>query len=228
MLLRTLAAGVLLGAVPAVAFAADRPVVVELFTSEGCSSCPPADAFLTDLARGRSDVLPLAFHVTYWNSLGWKDPFSTATATQRQARFGAKFGDGSYTPELVVDGRKGLVGSERGAAEAVIAAASGAKHTAALMTLRRQAAGLSIEVGEGTGSGRVVLVGFDPEHRTAVGRGENSGRTLIESNIVRSVRALAQWTGASLTLAAEMPDGQDAAVLLEAPDGSIIGAARLR
>ena len=67
----------------AAAAAATRPVVVELFTSEGCSSCPPADAFLTTLA-GRSDVLPLAFHVTYWNSLGWRDPYSSDTATSRQ------------------------------------------------------------------------------------------------------------------------------------------------
>lgn len=227
MLPRIAAIGLLLGWLPAMAVAAERPVVVELFTSEGCSSCPPADAFLTDLSRGHRDVLPLAFHVTYWNSLGWKDPFSTAAATQRQARYGSKFGDGSYTPEMVVDGRKGLVGSERGTAEAAIAAAASEDRTAAAMTLSRQAGGVSISVGQGTGSGRVVLVGFDPEHRTAVGRGENSGRTLTESNIVRSIRVIGQWTGASLTLAADAPEGQDAAVLLEASDGSIIGASRL-
>ena len=204
----------------------ERPVVVELFTSEGCSSCPPADAFLTELSRGRRDVLPLAFHVTYWNNLGWKDPFSTAAATQRQARYGAKFGDGSYTPEMVVDGRKGLVGSERGTAEAAISAAAGGR-TAAAMTLTRRSGGVSISVGAGSGSGRVILVGFDPEHRTAVGRGENSGRTLTESNIVRSIRSVGEWTGTPLSLAAEAPEGQEAAVLLEAPDGSIIGASRL-
>lgn len=227
MLLRVLATSVLLAWLPAMAAAAERPVVVELFTSEGCSSCPPADAFLTELSRGRRDVLPLAFHVTYWNSLGWKDPFSTSAATQRQARYGAKFGDGSYTPEMVVDGRKGLVGSERGTAEAAIAAAASGSRTAAAVTLNRQGSGISISVGQGSGSGRVILVGFDPEHRTAVGRGENSGRTLTESNIVRSIRSVGQWSGAPLTLAADAPEGQDAAVLLEAPDGSIIGASRL-
>lgn len=227
MLPRVLATGLFLGWLPSIAAAAERPVVVELFTSEGCSSCPPADAFLTELSRGRRDVLPLAFHVTYWNSLGWKDPFSMAAATQRQARYGSKFGDGSYTPEMVVDGRKGLVGSETGTAEAAIAAAESGGRTAATVTLSRQGGGVSIRVGEGSGSGRVVLVGFDPEHHTAVGRGENSGRTLTESNIVRSIRSVGQWTGAPLTLAADAPDGQDAAVLLEAPDGSIIGASRL-
>lgn len=227
MLPRILATGILLGWLPAMAAAAERPVVVELFTSEGCSSCPPADAFLTELRRGRREVLPLAFHVTYWNNLGWKDPFSMTEATQRQARYGAKFGDGSYTPEMVVDGRKGLVGSERSVAEAAIAAASSARYTATSMSLTRGADGLSIQVGEGSGNGRVVLVGFDPEHRTAVGRGENGGRTLTESNIVRSIRAIGHWTGAPLTLTTNIPEGQDAAVLLEAPDGSIIGASRL-
>lgn len=227
MLPRFLTIGVLLGWLPAMAIAAERPVVVELFTSEGCSSCPPADAFLTDLSHGHRDLLPLAFHVTYWNKLGWSDPFSTAAATQRQARYGAKFGDGSYTPEMVVDGRKGLVGSERGTAEVAIAAAARDSRTAAAVTVSRQAGGVSIRVGEGSGRGSVVLVGFDPEHRTAVGRGENGGRTLTESNIVRSIRVVGQWTGAPLTVVADAPDGQDAAVLLEASDGSIIGAARL-
>ena len=74
-----------------------RPVVVELFTSEGCSSCPPADRFLTELS-GRGDVLPLAFHVTYWNSLGWRDPYSFDGATARQASYAAHLGGGDYPP----------------------------------------------------------------------------------------------------------------------------------
>src|SRR6266481_1487491 len=93
--------------------AAERPVVVELFTSQGCSSCPPANAYLNEMVRERQDVLPLAFHVTYWDRLGWKDPFSLAAATERQARYGHRFGDGSYTPEIVVDGATSHVGSHR-------------------------------------------------------------------------------------------------------------------
>ena len=126
MSIRLLSLGLLAGCMPlaAAAAAAERPVVVELFTSEGCSSCPPADAYLTDLARGRRDVLPLAFHVTYWNSLGWRDPYSLDAATSRQSQYGSRFGDGSYTPEMVVDGQKGLVGSERGATSAVKVAGS--------------------------------------------------------------------------------------------------------
>ena len=228
MSIRLLSLGLLAGCMPlaAAAAAAERPVVVELFTSEGCSSCPPADAYLTDLARGRRDVLPLAFHVTYWNSLGWRDPFSLDAATSRQSQYGSRFGDGSYTPEMVVDGQKGLVGSERGEAEAAIASAERQDRTAAPVHLSRQGGRVEITVGAGSGSGRVLLVGFDPEHRTAVGRGENSGRTLTESNIVRSIRSVGQWTGAPLTLDEDAPAGQDVAVLMEAPGGAIIGAAR--
>ncbi len=226
MLIRLLSLSLLVGCMPLAAAAAERPVVVELFTSEGCSSCPPADAFLTDLARGRRDVLPLAFHVTYWNSLGWRDPYSLDAATSRQSQYGSRFGDGSYTPEMVVDGQKGLVGSERGEAEAAIASAERQDRTAAPVHLSRQGGHVSITIGAGSGSGRVLLVGFDPEHRTAVGRGENSGRTLTESNIVRSIRSVGQWTGAPLTLDEDAPAGQDVAVLMEAPGGAIIGAAR--
>src|SRR5271169_5117008 len=98
---------------PVAALAADRPVVVELFTSQGCSSCPPANVYLNELSKGRRDLLPLAFHVTYWDRLGWKDPFSLEAATERQYRYGHRFGDGSYTPEIVVDGTTSHVGSNR-------------------------------------------------------------------------------------------------------------------
>ena len=199
--------------------AATRPVVVELFTSEGCSSCPPADAFLTELARTRSDVLPLAFHITYWDQLGWKDPYGLAAATARQARYGARFGDGSYTPEMVVDGRKGLVGSDRRAADAAIAAAATEHGAAPNLAVTRTGSGLSIKIAGGHGPASIVLVGYDPQHQTIVGRGENSGRSLVESNIVRSLRTIGQWNGAPLTLAASAPAGAQAAVLLEAPNG---------
>src|SRR6201988_338190 len=103
--------GLIAGLYPAAALAAERPVVVELYTSQGCSSCPPADAYLSELSRDRRDVLPLAFHVTYWDGLGWRDPYSLEAATQRQAGYSALFGESAYTPEMVIDGQKGLVGS---------------------------------------------------------------------------------------------------------------------
>ncbi|WP_131196030.1 DUF1223 domain-containing protein [Lichenihabitans psoromatis] len=226
MLSRLFASGFALLLLPAAALTAERPVVVELFTSEGCSSCPPADAYLTDLSHAGRDVLPLAFHVTYWNGLGWRDPFSLDAATQRQARYGSRFGDGSYTPEMVVDGAHGFVGSERGAVGAAIREAR-QNRTAASVSVSRQDGQISIAVGAGSGTGRLLLIGFDTEHRTAVGRGENTGRTLTESNIVRSIRPVGQWSGAPVTFNAALPVGQDVAVILEAPDGRIVGATRL-
>src|SRR6266404_8350655 len=88
----------------------DKPVVVELFTSQGCSSCPPADALLGELAR-RDDVIALGFHISYWDSLGWKDPFSRPQSTERQRVYARLFGGQIYTPQLVVDGTIEMVGS---------------------------------------------------------------------------------------------------------------------
>jgi hypothetical protein len=226
MISRFLAVAALVVALPAVA-APERPVVLELFTSQGCSSCPPADAYLSELSHQRTDVLPLAFHVTYWNNLGWKDPYSLDVATQRQSEYGARFGDGSYTPEMVVDGKTGLVGSNRSAAEVAIQTAKQSGVTAAAVVAAQKGNAISITVGAGTGSARVLLIGYDSEHRTTVGRGENSGRTLIESNVVRSMEQIGEWNGAPLTLSVAMQAGEKAAVILEAPDGAIIGAARV-
>ena len=217
----------LAGLLPVAAAAAERPVVVELFTSQGCSSCPPANAFLNELARGRRDVLALAFHVTYWDRLGWKDPFSLNEATTRQDRYGHRFGDGSYTPEIVVDGATSHVGSRREDVGAAIEQARRTSETAAAISVSKEGNALAIEVGNGKGSGKVLLIGFDRDHRTAIRRGENGGRTLEEANVVRSIRAIGAWQGETLRLSEKVPEGEDVAVLLETPDGRIIGAARL-
>ena len=219
--------GLIAGLSPVAAFAAERPVVVELFTSQGCSSCPPANAYLNELSRDRRDILPLAFHVTYWDRLGWKDPFSLEVATQRQDRYGHRFGDGSYTPEMVVDGAAGMVGSARGDVASAIEKAKRTSRTAAAVSVVRNGEQVSIEVGSGSGNARVLLIGFDHEHSTAIGRGENSGRTLTEANVVRSFRPVGQWSGSQLRLSEPFPEGQDVAVVLEAPDGQIVGASRL-
>jgi hypothetical protein len=208
----------------AVASAGNRPVVVELFTSEGCSSCPPADAYLTELAHERRDVLALAFHVTYWNSLGWRDPYSLQIATQRQATYGALFGDGSYTPEMVIDGKRGVVGSNREDAERAIEAAK-SDSTFAGVEARREGNTISINLGSGSGSASVILVGLDAQRRTSVGRGENSGRTLTESNIVRSFTRIGTWDGSTETLRVPAPRGDRGAVILQSADGSIVGGA---
>jgi len=227
MFYRRLAALAFLGLTASAANAAERPIVVELFTSQGCSSCPPANAYLNELARRRADVLPLAFHVTYWDRLGWKDPFSIAEATSRQDVYGHRFGDGSYTPEIVVDGASSHVGSNREDVGAAIDAAKRQSTTAASLRVERAADGVSIDVGAGEGRGKLLLIGFDHDHTTAIRRGENGGRTLAEANVVRSVRSIGDWQGSSLTLREKFPEGEDVAVILQAPDGHIVGAARL-
>jgi hypothetical protein len=209
------------------ASAAERPVVVELFTSQGCSSCPPANAYLNEMARERQDVLPLAFHVTYWDRLGWKDPFSLDAATERQARYGHRFGDGSYTPEIVVDGATSHVGSHRDDVGSAIELAKQDSRTAAMVSVTKDGDQLAIVVGSGAGRGTVLLIGFDHDHATAIRRGENDGRTLQESNVVRSIRAIGNWEGSALRVSEKFPEGQDVAVILEAPDGKIVGASRL-
>jgi hypothetical protein len=216
----------LAGLAPAAATAADRPVVVELFTSQGCSSCPPANAYLNEMAKGRSDVLPLAFHVTYWDRLGWKDPFSLEAATVRQDRYGHRFGDGSYTPEIVVDGGSSHVGSRRDEVGPAIEAAKRDSKTAASVNVSKDGGNLVIEVGSGNGNAKVLLIGFDRYHQTAIRRGENGGHTLEEANAVRSIRAVGDWQGTSLRLNERFPEGEDVAVILEAPDGHIVGASR--
>jgi hypothetical protein len=219
--------GLVLGVIPAMAFGGERPVVVELFTSQGCSSCPPANAFLNEMSRGRPDVLPLAFHVTYWDRLGWKDPFSLEAATVRQDHYGHRFGDGSYTPEIVVDGMVGLVGSHRDEVNAAIEHAKRSQHTATDVKVDKAGENVAIRIGSGIGRGTVLLIGFDHEHTTKIGRGENGGRTLAESNVVRSIRPVGEWSGKPLEISEHFPEGQDAAVVIESADGGVVGAAKL-
>ena len=221
-----LLAALLVPALGASAAQAAAPVVVELFTSQSCSSCPPADALLAELSRTRPDILALDFHVTYWNRLGWKDPYSLPQATERQRRYAGLLGqEGMYTPQLVAGGRHQAVGSDRRAVLAAIAAA--ASDTAVPLRLARDAAGLVLDVGTGPGAGTLLLVGFDPAHTTRVAGGENGGRTLTEVNIVRSLVPAGPWHGAAATLHAPQPAGERTAALLQGDDGRILAAAVL-
>jgi hypothetical protein len=203
-----------------------RPVVLELFTSQGCSSCPPADALLAALAGTRDDVLALDFHVDYWNYLSWRDPFSSAAATQRQRRYAAALGTEVYTPQLVVDGQYQAVGSNRAAVLSAIATARAAILPGPALNFVPDDNGLTVDVGAGAGSGEVLLLGFDPQHVTEVGSGENAGRTLREVNVVRSMTPLGRWDGQSQRLHVARPAGDLQAVLVQAADGRILAAAR--
>lgn len=227
---RVLIAATALLAGPALAATPASPVVVELFTSEGCSSCPPADAFLREMAQHRADVLPLAWHITYWDSLGWRDPYALPQATQRQRDYDrARNGGEVYTPQMMVDGTDDVAGYDRPAVNAAIARATAwqATHPAVPLTVSQRQTEAVVQVGPGEGAGRLLLIGYDPEHQTPIARGENAGRTLVEANVVRSVSDLGAWTGAALQREAPLGAGERHAVLLQGEGGRFIAAAVL-
>ncbi len=221
----SLAALILALAVAATPAAADpRPVVVELFTSQGCSSCPPADALLGELAH-RNDVLPLGFHISYWDSLGWKDPLSRPSSTERQKAYARRFTDGRvYTPQMVVDGVSEMVGSDR---KAVLDAVHGAR-PAAIAPVSFADDRRSVAIGSGAGKGEIVLVRFVQRRTTHVGAGENTGRIANDFNGVETLTALGAWDGSAQRLEIEPPAaGEGLAVLVQAPDGHMLGAAMM-
>lgn len=221
---RILAAALALSSFAAPALAQGRPVVVELFTSQGCSSCPPADAFLNELA-GRKDVLALGFHVDYWDRLGWKDPLSTPGATMRQHDYATEFGRNEvFTPQMVIDGRRQAVGSNRGAVLQAIAESQ----PVSAAPVAFAADGRSVTVGAGTGSGKVLVIRYLARRTTQVQRGENAGRTAIDANGVEAIERAGDWTGQQLEIPiGRVEDGHGVAVLVQAEDGRILGAAAL-
>ena len=209
------------------AFAAPRPVVVELFTSQACSDCPPADALLKRVQAEDPDVLVLDLHVTYWDGVPWKDPFSLQSATDRQNYYAA-LGDSSevYTPEAVVDGEKQFVGSDSDTMAAAIehARMKIAAGRAVPVAVNAHGNDLSVHVGPAGDAGTVWLFGFDPSHTTNVLGGENGGATLSEVNVVRSISRLGVWTARPMIFNVNPPAGEKFAVLVQKQDGTILGA----
>lgn len=207
--------------------AAGRPIVVELFTSEGCSSCPPADALLAELAA-QPDVLALSLHIDYWDRLGWKDPYSSAEATERQRRY-ARLLDlgGVYTPQMVVDGRWQAVGSDRSAVENALAKARGGRAPVPMtLALDRGRAQVGLGAGGNAGPAAIWLIGFDRRRVDAIAGGENSGRTLTHVDVVRGFAKIGRFTGSASTIAVPVPWRADRiAAILQASDGRILGAA---
>jgi hypothetical protein len=209
------------------AAAQERTIVAELFTSEGCSSCPPADALLAELAT-RPDVLALSFHVDYWDRLGWKDPFSSPAATERQQRYAGLLKLATvYTPQLIVDGKWQAVGSDRVEVERALARARhGQIEVPLALTTDHGRAQLKLGSAGGPVSGAVLLIGFDRRHVTAVARGENSGRTLAHANVVRGVEEVGQFSGGASAIAAPIRWQCDRiAAIVQAPSGEILGVA---
>jgi hypothetical protein len=200
--------------------ATTRPVVLELFTSQACSSCPPADALLGKLVQ-RPEVIALAWHVDYWNHLGWRDQFASHQATQRQQAYARQLEGEVYTPALVIDGTTIVVGSDRAAVERAISAAPPLAVAVAL-------SGTGVDVGAGPGPLRAISVLYDPEHATDVASGENQGARLREYRIVRRADVLGEWDGAPRHFDISQPGhGQGRVILVQAADLRIVGAADL-
>ncbi|WP_419727985.1 DUF1223 domain-containing protein [Lichenicola sp.] len=226
-----LAAATLAGARPAASADAAHPTVVELFQSQGCSSCPPANANVMALA-GRPDLLTLSWQVTYWDSLGWKDTFDDPAFTRRQYDYAAGFGRTNvFTPEVVVNGRSDVVGVERNELDALIRSDDRGTDGPGVTIAGDHVTVSGTLPAAQTGAGiTVLLVRYDPRIiQVPIRRGENAGRTLPHRNVVRELVPLGSWTGGTriYPLPAPRLPGLDTAVLVQgAGGGPIIAAAR--
>ena len=162
------------------------PLVVELYTSEGCSSCPPADRWLSSL-KGRDDVLPIAFHVGYWDRLGWVDRFATREITDRQYQLAKAMGARNvYTPQVVVQGSDW----QRWPALPFVAAAAPMP-----LKLLREGEQVTAEVGAATGRWTGYWAVLEDGHRSRVSAGENRGETLAHDHVVRLYQPVGEWEG---------------------------------
>jgi hypothetical protein len=200
--------------------------VVELFQSQGCSDCPPANANLMALGD-RPDLITLSFGVTYWDQLGWKDTFASPQYTARQWDYAHAFHRNNvFTPEIVVNGRADTVGSNRAELDALIRRQTAASGPVLQLANRR------VLVGAGKSASRadVWLVRFDPSiENVPIARGENSGLTLPHRNVVKQLVKLGGWNGdaVSFPLPPSVQSGlRDAILLQEGAGGAILAAAR--
>jgi hypothetical protein len=181
---------------PTMAATDANPVVVELYQSQGCSSCPPANAALNAVAD-QPGVIALSFAVTYWDRLGWKDIFADKAYTQRQYDYAHALGNANVaTPQIIINGNSAITGIKSGELAKSIAAAQPISGGPVISIANGQ-----VKIGQGSGSANVWLVRYDPRiQNVAIRSGENTGRTLPHKNIVRSLTKLGTWNGTAQTL----------------------------
>ena len=208
---------------------AEKPLtVVELYTSQGCSSCPPADAYLAELAD-KKGLLPLSFHVDYWNYLGWEDPYSSAVYSKRQNDFARYFDARNvYTPQMVIQGVHQVVGSNRSEVKRAIKAVRSLPQIDLTLAPGNGGATLSLPAAKAPVEANVFVVMYDDEHFTAVRRGENRGKKIRNRNVVRDLQHITTWTGEATEIAISYGgrDAKKGAVLVQsATTGAILGAA---
>lgn len=215
---------------------AEPKALIELFTSQGCSSCVAADAYMEDLAK-RDDVVAISLHVDYWDYLGWRDTLGDAAYTARQRDYAAAHGTRRvYTPQIVVNGVSGHVGSHRREVEAAIANSS----LRVPVEVSHGDGTVEIKVGArpdaSTRPATIRLVLITSEAEVAIQRGENAGRTIAYYNVVREIRPIGMWGGEAVEIALPedeiMVDGVDSCAIIVQEDlsrgpGAVIGAAML-
>ena len=207
-------------------------VVVELYTSQGCSSCPPADAYLGELAK-RNDVIALALHVDYWDYIGWKDSFARPGHAKRQRAYAHAAGTKTiYTPQMIVHGRDRLVGNRPGQVAASIAARKAMPEMVEI-DLARSGGKIRIRLTPRHAMAEpcvVQLVHYDPSATVSIRRGENAGRRLTYHNIVTEWRELDRWDGQGVwTAEVPAPGNAPVAVIVQADGyGQVLAASRLR
>ena len=241
---RFLGAALATGLIPATgtlarsAGASGHPVVVELFTSQGCSSCPPADALLGELSR-RDDVITLGYHVDYWDYIGWPDPFADPLFTSRQRHYATALGNRTiYTPQMVLDGTYDQIGSRSFEVEAAIdrlLKANPADRISVPITLTGVpdgSIGVSLPAADVPDGSTVLMAASTSRHVTEVKRGENAGWTLTDHDVVRQLAKVGDYTGRAVDWAIapeSFRKGTDrlAVWLQAAGNGPIMGAAKL-
>ncbi len=212
-----------LAAAPASVATAANPIIVELYQSQGCSSCPPANAALNAVAD-QPGVIALSFAVTYWDRLGWKDIFGDKAYTQRQYDYAHALGNANVaTPQIIINGKSAITGIKSGELARTIANTQPVSKGPTITIANNK-----VTVGKGNGAANVWLVRYDPTTRNvAIRSGENTGRTLPHKNIVRALSKLGQWNGASASfpLPAAPNDRLKTVILLQrAGAGPIIAA----
>jgi hypothetical protein len=226
----------LLVGVPLVAIAESK-VVIELFTSQGCNSCPPADHLLSELAADER-LLALSLPVDYWDYLGWRDTLALHSHSTRQKAYADSRGDRQvYTPQVVINGMAQAIGSDRNAIERSIARAELKNRLAVPVALKRNETSVEVEIGEGVSvPASIWVLGITRAVTVAINRGENGGKTITYHNVVRSWKRIGDWKGAVVRASVpitELADSDaDAAVVLVQPGsagdpGPIRGAAML-
>lgn len=232
---------IVLLALPAVALGQDKPPapyapvnVLELFTSQGCSSCPAADALLKVFAA-RPEILALSLSVDYWDHLGWKDTLALPKNALRQKAYAKKLGTGNvFTPQIVINGAEQAIGSNKSGIEKAIAATTASRNNGVAVSARSNGNRVVIEIGDvgqpAAASGTVWLANVSPTVEVKIKHGENRGRVLSYTNVVREMTAVGMWSGKAMKLelpasAVMSPDNRCAVLLQAGEGGPILGAA---